>query len=470
MLNYDEESGDDCFENNDNDEQFRSKFIVISNHCDHISVHTNANQLKDSKIEELKYEQEEELDTGAVKNIVDVSQITRNLTSKEIRLLTLHDLISDIEASQTNFSFIEKLNKTNTFNEMIWVDDNDNSYGLENRSKFEKLSKEQTLFIKEVLIQADLSHKQIQSKYNISYSVLNRIKRCSWSEIKNSKWRDLIKINNSEWQMLMEVIKDYILKTRTTVTAKEITNHINLIQQKSYSVKYIRNFMKSQAKLTFKRVKSRPWNIDIEKISWIRGLFAVKFSKQIKKETLLINIDESSINRSTKEKYSWGFKGTPIEAKNVWFRGSVSMVMAICSNGSWINFVINETINSENFMWFLKIMNSWLESNNLFGYSRALIILDNWSIHKSSNTKSLFKKMKHLVFYIPPYTPDFSPVEMSFSLIKRSLYRICKSKPDMLTLKENYAKIFDALVTVKSDSVRRMFGVYYKNIKQYLWT
>ena len=29
---------------------------------------------------------------------------------------------------------------------MIWVDDNDNSYGLENRSKFEKLSKEQTLF------------------------------------------------------------------------------------------------------------------------------------------------------------------------------------------------------------------------------------------------------------------------------------------------------------------------------------
>ena len=83
-------------------------------------------------------------------------------------------------------------------------------------------------------------------------------------------------------------------------------------------------------------------------------------------------------------------------------------------------------------MWFLKIMNSWLESNNLFGYSRALIILDNWLIHKSSSTKSF---LKDEAFSIPPYTPDFSPVEMSFSLIKRSLYRICKSKPDMLTLK-----------------------------------
>ena len=38
----------------------------------------------------------------------------------------------------------------------------------------------------------------------------------------------------------------------------------------------------------------------------------------------------------------------------------------------------------------------------------------------------------------------------------------------MLTLKENYAKIFDALVTVKSNSVRGMLGEYCKNITQYL--
>ena len=43
---------------------------------------------------------------------------------------------------------------------MIQVDEN--SYGLENRSKFVKISKEQTLFLKEVLIQEDLSDKQIQ--------------------------------------------------------------------------------------------------------------------------------------------------------------------------------------------------------------------------------------------------------------------------------------------------------------------
>ena len=38
----------------------------------------------------------------------------------------------------------------------------------------------------------------------------------------------------------------------------------------------------------------------------------------------------------------------------------------------------------------------------------------------------------------------------------------------MLTLKENYSKIYDALTTITSKTVKRMFGEYYKNINQYL--
>ena len=82
--------------------------------------------------------------------------------------------------------------------------------------------------------------------------------------------------------------------------------------------------------------------------------------------------------------------------------------MAICSNKSWISFVIDETINSNIFVGFLRIMESWLSSNNYFGYLKALIILDNWFIHKSSLTLSLFKKMRQWVFYIPPQSSDFA--------------------------------------------------------------
>ena len=65
-----------------------------------------------------------------------------------------------------------------------------------------------------------------------------------------------------------------------------------------------------------------------------------------------------------------GFKEVPIESQNSLFVGSVSMVMAILSNGSWINFVINETINSANFSWFLKILYSWLKTKNSLAFQR----------------------------------------------------------------------------------------------------
>ena len=82
--------------------------------------------------------------------------------------------------------------------------------------------------------------------------------------------------------------------------------------------------MKRKLQLSFKRVKSRPANINIQKINKIRSLFAIKLTKEISTDTLLINIDEHSINRDVKTNYSWGYKGETIEAKNSLFYGSIS--------------------------------------------------------------------------------------------------------------------------------------------------
>ena len=179
----------------------------------------------------------------------------------------------------------------------------------------------------------------------------------------------------------------------------------------SYSVDFIRKITKNESNLTFKRVKSRPNNIDLKRVCSIRNLFAIKFSKVVSKDALLINIDESSINRSVKIAYSWGVKGQPIESQNISLSGSASIIMAICSNGAWISKVINETIDSNNFIWFLKILISWLQSNNYFEYSQVILLLDNCSIHKSDSTISVLQRFKFTTLFIPAYSPDFAPVE-----------------------------------------------------------
>ena len=261
---------------------------------------------------------------------------------------------------------------------------------------------------------------------------------------------------------LIKLIGEFIFNVKHTVTAKEITNYINLILDTTYSVKFIRGFMKKKVNISYKKVKSRQISINMNKIKMIRNLFAVKFSQFILKDTLLINNDESSINRNTKLQYSWGFKGVPIESQNSLFVGSVSMLMAILSNGSWINFVINETINSANFSWFLKILYSWLKTKNFFGFSKVVIILDNCSIHKSNSTESLLSKINFTVFYILAYSPDFAPVEMSLVL----------SNADMLVIKNLkmldecfgiiIKKIYGSLSVLKSENVKKMFVGFIK--------
>ena len=83
--------------------------------------------------------------------------------------------------------------------------------------------------------------------------------------------------------------------------------------------------MKNKLNLSYKIVKPRPNNIEIEKLNCIRAVFAFKFADILDETTLVINIDQSSINRHIKANRNWGFKGVEIETKNLIFSNSTSL-------------------------------------------------------------------------------------------------------------------------------------------------
>ena len=185
----------------------------------------------------------------------------------------------------------------------------------------------------------------------------------------------------------------------------------------------------------------------------------------ISEKPLLINIDKSSINRSFKNAYSWGVIGHPIEYQNSAIAGSASMIIVILYNWSRITLVTSETIDSNNFIWFLKIMANWLYSHNYFGYSEVILLLDNYLIHKSSSTTKVLQSFRFTTLFISTYNPDFAPVELWFSLIKRKLSEICKSEYSTITVKQNYAKIYDSLVSISTIIIKRMFKRFCLTIK-----
>ncbi len=50
-----------------------------------------------------------------------------------------------------------------------------------------------------------------------------------------------------------------------------------------------------------------------------------------------------------------------------------------------------------------------------------IVILDNLSVHKAAEAERLIAAAGCRVLFLPPYSPDFSPIEMAFSQIKAFL-------------------------------------------------
>ncbi len=59
------------------------------------------------------------------------------------------------------------------------------------------------------------------------------------------------------------------------------------------------------------------------------------------------------------------------------------------------------------------------QMNKFDGVSaKSIVILDNCSIHHVEEVKRMFRDAGIAVFFLPPYSPDYNPIEETFSYIK----------------------------------------------------
>ena len=142
----------------------------------------------------------------------------------------------------------------------------------------------------------------------------------------------------------------------------------------------------------------------------------------------VINMNHSSINRHTKLNWSWRLRGVEIECKNSQFSGSVSLCMAILSNGSWFWLLTDNRIEAQKIVTFLCYLSKWLLNNRNFNNTNILLILDNCSIQKSKDIKERLKLLYWTVMYLLVYSLIYSPIENCFGIIKSFWKRDAKVK------------------------------------------
>ena len=348
------------------------------------------------------------------------------------------------------------------------ISENNIDYGLNERHKHQKLTIQQKQFIKVEIENSGLTNSQISKRYWISPSLVSKIKRESLDKLNGYFINSVTKIwGKNKDEIINEMIK-FSNQSMHSFTASDMTMHINTKFNSNYSCHFIRKYMKNAVGLRYKKIKSRPHNIDFAKIGCTRRYFALKFAQIVNKKHLIINIDESWFNRNLKNNYSWVLKGQTNEAKSIQFSGSWNIVMTIWSNGATFTLLSNEATDSVKFWLFLENLNSWINNNRSFGFSETLLIMDNWSIHKSKSTKAKLWKINANVLYLPAYSPDFAPIEMCFSILKRKFKAEWNNQHIKLNSKQSYHKIVDALQKIKPFTIKQLFKRLYSEIQSYL--
>jgi transposase len=133
---------------------------------------------------------------------------------------------------------------------------------------------------------------------------------------------------------------------------------------------------------------------------------------------MFVFVDESGANERTGyRKYGWSPRGSiaieysPLKRSERW-----SILPALTLNG-WIDCLIFQSSITG------QIFEDWLEQKvlpqcNPYPGPRSVLIMDNASIHKSDKVQELCNIAGVLREDLPPYCPEFNPIEATFGDIK----------------------------------------------------
>jgi transposase len=134
----------------------------------------------------------------------------------------------------------------------------------------------------------------------------------------------------------------------------------------------------------------------------------------------LVFLDEMGVSRTLCLLYGWGDRREPLvesvpcnRGKNLSVLGAFDSLGMICTQSQL------GAMNRENFEAFLEVD---LLPQLTCG---SVLVLDNASIHHGGRIAALVEKAGCRLLYLPPYSPDFNPIELAWGYVKRLIRRAC---------------------------------------------
>ena len=171
-----------------------------------------------------------------------------------------------------------------------------------------------------------------------------------------------------------------------------------------------------------------------ERKNWIEHLPGYDKNK-------LVFIDESGVNTDLTRIYGRAIDGKRCAGKvPLNTPQNTTILSSVRYNGKTVYTVYQGGTTSDKFAGYLKnILAPDLHKDDI-------VIMDNMRTHHSKEVKRIIEELKINVVYLPPYSPDFNPIEKMWSKIKSVLrklkVRVLESLPD--AIKYSFSKVCEA--------------------------
>ena len=195
-----------------------------------------------------------------------------------------------------------------------------------------------------------------------------------------------------------------------------------------------------------------------ERDEFLRAAWRLVVTGEVDAERLVF-VDEMGANVSLSPLYAWSRRGLRAHAKTPRSWGkNVTLLASITRRGLGPCLAVEGSTTREVFEIYLQhILAPTLRPGQM-------VVMDNLSAHKGGRVKEIVEDAGCELVYLPPYSPDFNPIEQAFSKVKGLLRRT-----EARTREALVEAMGPALEAVSARDAQRFFGrCGYRSIGQLL--
>lgn len=139
------------------------------------------------------------------------------------------------------------------------------------------------------------------------------------------------------------------------------------------------------------------------------------FVEQIQREdfTCFVFVDETSTNLTYCRRYGRAWAGNRLDQAVPLHGGpNVSLLAALTPQGLGALLTVNGAVNGDVFAAYLdQVLGPTLQPGDV-------VVLDNLPVHKVAGLAEIAASYGARLLYLPPYSPDYNPIELAFSKLK----------------------------------------------------